>query len=68
MHEERTVREGKKKAKDSDVKVRRWRIKEEEEKRYDSWQEGRWKRKRGPDTECVLTSRRPSLSSLWLHH
>lgn len=33
------------KAKDSDVKVKRWRIKEEEEdKRRDSWQGGRWKR------------------------
>lgn len=43
-------------AKDSDVKVRRWRLKEgEEDRRYDSRQEGRWEKKGGPDMQHVLT-------------
>lgn len=55
------------KAKDSDVKVKRWRIKEEEEeKRHDSWQEERWRRTQG-QTWSVLTSMRLSLSSFWWH-
>lgn len=41
--------------KDSDVKVKGWRIEGEEEgRRYDSWQEGRRKRKEGHDNTMTL--------------
>lgn len=50
--------EGGSKAKDSDVKVKGWRIEGGEEgRRYDSWQEGRWKRREGQTAEHVSTAR-----------